>query len=256
MWKTIRSAGRSSAHVPVRAPLDKDMMKKSYPEARYALVLFLAIFLLSGCTLMHWFLGEEEEKSPQELMRDGVGNLESGRYKAAVEAFQKIKDRYPYSKYAVLAELKMADALYLTKEWDQALEGYREFEKLHPKHKEIPYVIYQEGMCFFRQMRSIDREQTHTLKAKQEFERLIRKFPRDEYANRARRNLRKCYIFLAEYELYVGNFYYKKGKYRAALGRYLYLLKHYPDMGQYSRALEKISKCKEKIAKEEAKKKG
>ena len=54
-------------------------------------------------------------------------------------------------------------------------------------------------------------------------------------------------IFLAEYELYVGRFYFNKGDYKAALDRFLYLIRHYPDMGQYREALEYISICKEKL---------
>jgi outer membrane protein assembly factor BamD len=103
-------------------------------------------------------------------------------------------------------------------------------------------------MCNFEQISTIDREQEHTLKAKETFERLVRQFPRSEYANRARKNLRSCIISLAEYELYVGNFYYKKGFYRAALGRYNYLVQNYPDMGQYHEAMEKIRIIKEKLS--------
>ena len=219
-----------------------------------ALVLgLLALFFLNGCSLLEFFLGEKEDKSPQAIMADGIKDLEAGRYQSAVEAFQNIKDRYPYSKYALIAELKMAEALYLQKEYDLAYEAYDEFEKLHPKNKDIPYVIYQKGMCHFKQMKSIDREQEHTRSAQQEFERLVRRFPRDDYANRARRNIRKCLIFLAEYELYVGHYYYERGYYQAALGRYLYIIENYPDMGQYHEAMEYISKCKEKLAKERAK---
>jgi len=43
---------------------------------------------------------------------------------------------------AVQAELKLADALFKKKEFEEALEVYREFEKLHPKNKSIPYVVY------------------------------------------------------------------------------------------------------------------
>jgi len=201
-----------------------------------------------------YLFGGGEEMNPAELMARGMEKMDKGQYKAAVESFQMIKDRYPYSKYAVLAELRMADALYRTEEYDAAFEAYDEFEKLHPKHKHIPYVIYQKGMCHFRQMRSNDREQSHTLRAKEEFERLIRRFPRDDYAHLARKNIRKCLIFLAEYELNVGHFYFKMGKYKAALARYDYIIKNYPDMGQYSEALEYISRCKQKLAEGEKKK--
>jgi len=211
----------------------------------FALTFFL---LLSGCSLYRSFFGQGEEKDASELMSDGMENLERGSYKDAVEAFQKLKDRYPYSKFAVTAELKMADALYLTGEYDQAYVAYDEFEKLHPKHKEIPYIIYQRGMCQFQQVRTKDREQAHTFKAKGEFERLINRFPKNDFADRARKNLRQCLIYLAEYEVYVGHFYFQKGFYRAALARYTYAIENYPDLGHYHEALESIAKCKQKLA--------
>jgi len=88
------------------------------------------------------------------------------------------------------------------------------------------------------------------LRAKEEFERLIRLFPEDAYGQRAQQYLRECLISLSKYELYVGHFYFKKGKYQAALDRYLYVVNTYPDMGQYQEALEYISLCKQKISEE------
>jgi outer membrane protein assembly factor BamD len=218
---------------------------------RFALAGVTALFLFSGCGLLESFFyeDEEEEQGSGDIMSGAMEDLEKGRYEAATEAFQNIKDRYPYSKYAIMAELKMADTLYLRSEFNEAYEAYDEFEKLHPKHAEIPYVIYQKAMCHYRQITTIDRDQSYTLSAKQEFERLIRKFPRDDYANRARKNLRKCLIFLAEYELYVGHYYYRMGKYATAMTRYTRIIELYPDMGQYHEAMEYISRCREELAK-------
>lgn len=209
-------------------------------------VIFL-VFSLGGCAWIDRFFGEDIEKSPAELMNDGMENMERGRYSAATEAFQNLKDRYPYSKFAVTAELKMADTLYKRELYDEAFDAYDEFERLHPKNSNIAYVIYQKGMCHFSQVSTTDRDQSNTQAAKTQFERLVKKFPRTEYANRARRKIRQCYINLAEYELYVGHFYFKMKKYRAAMGRYQYLLENYPDLGQYHEALEYLSKCKEKL---------
>ena len=122
------------------------------------------IFLLSGCSLFG-IGGKKPEKSPEELMNQGMSEFEDGDYTYAVEAFQKLKDRYPYSKLAIQAELKMADALFKKKEFEEALEAYVEFEKLHPKNKSIPYVIYQQGMCNFLRISTIDRDQTSTKNA-------------------------------------------------------------------------------------------
>jgi outer membrane protein assembly factor BamD len=225
---------------------------------RTVFAAILLLFLLSGCSFIDNLLGRgaEDEGDAGDLMAQGAEDLAAGRYKDAVDAFQKVKDRYPYSKYAVVAELRMADALYLQEEYELAYAAYDEFEKLHPKHKDIPYVIYQKGTCNFNQVKSKDREQGHTLKAKEEYERLIKRFPREEYANKARKNLRECLIYLADHELFVADYYYRRGKYRAALGRYTYILNNYPDMGQYQEAMEGISRCKEKLEKETAQEEG
>ena len=217
---------------------------------RYILMGIILVSIFNGCAVYNRLFGEREDKRPEELMSEGIRNLERGNFEAAIEAFQNIKDRYPYSKLAITAELKMADALYQDSEFDLAYDAYDEFERLHPKDKNIPFVIYRKGMCYFRQIKSIDRDQSPTLKAKEVFERLIKRFPRDDYANRARKNIRDCLIYLAEYELYVGHFYYKAKKYEAALGRYKYIIKNYPDMGQYHEALEYISKSKENLKKD------
>ena len=229
-------------------------MNKKSVLVRIVLAAVMLAFLLSGCSTIEKMFGGggEEEGDAGELMAQGMENLASGRYKDAVDAFQKVKDRFPYSKYALLAELRMADAMYGQEEYEMAYAAYDEFEKLHPKHKDMPYVIYQKGMCNFNQIKSADREQAHTLKAKEEFERLIKRFPRDEYANKARKNLRECLIYLAEHELIVAHFYYRRGNYRAALGRYTYIINNYPDMGQYQDAMEGITRCKEKLGQETA----
>lgn len=219
---------------------------------RVTAVVVAALLLLGGCAMIERLLyGEEEELGPSELMNQAMERMESGFYKGAVESYQMLKDRYPYSEYAVTAELKMGDALYLQESYDEAFDVYDEFERLHPKNANIPYVIYRKGMCHFLQMQTNDREQSHTLMAKDEFERLIKRFPRDGHVNKARKNLQECLVSLAEYELNVGHFYFKMGKYRAALARYTYIIKNYPDMGQYHEALEYISKCKELLSEEE-----
>jgi len=186
-------------------------------------------------------------------MERGMESMAAGHYQSAIDAFEKIRDRYPYSKYAIVAELKLADAMFGKGSYDEAYDAYDEFERLHPTNPRIPYVIYQKGMCHFRQIGTIDRDQSHTIKAKEEFERLIRRFPDDTYARLAQKRLRDCYIELAEHELYVGKFYYKIKKYEAAKGRFLYILRNYPDLGQYHEALKYLSLCEQKLAEKRAK---
>jgi len=223
------------------------MALKNYRIGSRFIMLFMASFLFfSGCSSLKGLFGVGgEDLSPDELMYEGMNNMRIGRYQQASEQFQMLKDRYPYHKYALEAELKVADALFKADEWLSAFIAYDEFEKLHPRHADIPYVIYQKGMCYFVQIRSFDRDQSFNHDAKEQFERLTNRYPNSEYANRARARLRDCYSYLAQYELSVGDFYFKSKKYRAAYGRYKYLLENYPDLGHYNRALEYMALSKE-----------
>jgi outer membrane protein assembly factor BamD len=214
------------------------------------IITLLLIVFWSGCSLFR--KGEKPERPPEELMIQGMSRFADGDYTKAAEHFQELKDRYPYSKLAIHAELKLADALFKKKEFEEAVEAYKEFENLHPKNRFIPYVIYQQGMCYFLKMRTIDRDQSNTKRALEEFERLKRIYPTDPYSENARANIEKCLLSLAEREFYVGHFYFKYGHYNAALRRFEYLIAQYPDHGPHEKARIYIAKCKEKLAREKS----
>jgi outer membrane protein assembly factor BamD len=218
---------------------------------RVGIPILLFVFFISGCS---WFGlgGEKREKTPEELMSEGIAEFRDGDYTEAIELFQALKDRYPYSKLVVEAELKLADSQFEKKLFEEARETYKEFERLHPRNKAIPYVIYQQGMCHFLMMNKIDRDQTSTKEALNEFQRLQKRFPKDPFALLAEKRIRKCLRNLAEHEYYVGEFYFKSGHYEAALKRFEYLINHYPDLGQYGKTLAYIAECKERLAEQEA----
>jgi len=216
------------------------------------ILLIYALFslLIPGCSI---FQGPKDELEipPQALIEEGMRLLKEERYQAASETFQKLRDRHPYSRYAVLAELKLADALFLRGDYIEAIEAYKDFETLHPKNEAIPYVIFQQGMCYYRQMKTLDRDQVPALKAAQTFSRLQRSYPQDKYAAQAENYLIEAQNMMAGHEFYVGEFYFKKKAYRAALGRFINLIKSFPDTGYHGKAMNYIKVCQEKIAAEE-----
>ncbi|MBW2654001.1 MAG: outer membrane protein assembly factor BamD [Deltaproteobacteria bacterium] len=209
-----------------------------------SLFLFFTIVLLfSGCS---WFeISHEMEKNAGELVSEGSSAFVSGDYKTAVKAYTDLKDWYPFSKYAILAELKIADSHYHLEAYDEAIIAYEEFEKMHPRNEAIPYVIYQTGLSWFNQLDTIDRDHTPAKNSLTQFNRLVDQYPESEYAQKAKGNIKKCVENLSGHELYVGNYYYKTKKYKAALKRYEYLVENYPDSKESKEALNKIPKCRE-----------
>lgn len=219
---------------------------KKYRLIKYILIAACLVLSVSGCSAKKKMKPKNE--SHEALLEKGLRQMKKGDFMRSLNTLQTVKDRYPYTKSAIVASLKLADTQFELDKFTNALELYEEFERFHPKDENTPYVMYQKGMCYFVQIRSYDREQELIIKASQMFQRLIQKYPDDEYANKAKKNLRKCLAYMAQYEVYVGNFYFKMGKYQSALDRYIYSIKKYPDMGHYHEALENIARCRQKLA--------
>lgn len=221
-----------------------------YRLIKYILFFSCFIFLFSGCSVKKKLKPGQERH--EALLERGLEEMRKGDLSRSLPILQAVKDRYPYTQSAIIASLKLADTHFKLEAYDTAFDLYDEFVRFHPKDTNAPYSMYQMGMCHFSRIRGHDREQEHINKAREMFERLIKKFPDDEYAYSARKNLRKCLTYLAQYEIYVGNFYFKTGKYTSALQRFTYAIENFPDMGHYHEALEKISKCRQKLAKAES----
>jgi len=218
------------------------------------MTVVIALPLLSGCGMFKgWFgtSGDEIEVPPQQLAEEGMQALQAERYREAAQKFQDLRDRYPYSRYAILAELKMADANYLAENYIEAADAYAQFEQMHPNNEAVPYVIYQQGMSYFKQIPSYDRDQSATVKAIQTFSRLRQTFPDSQFSPMAEARLAEAKKNLAAHEFYIGEFYFRNGQYEAALGRFVSLLKSYPDAGYHDQAMNYIILSRQKLSAEE-----
>lgn len=186
---------------------------------------------------------KETEKTALKLVEDGVARFQAGQYKQAIASFEQLRDWYPFSKYAILAELKIADAYFNIESYEDAIFAYEEFEQLHPRNEAIPYVIYRIGRSHFNQIDTIDRDQSSAAKALETYRRLIQQYPDDVYAGMARSDMVACYQSLAGHEFLVGMFYYKNKRYKAAKLRFTAVVEKFPDVGYHHRALTYLANC-------------
>ncbi|NVM22630.1 MAG: outer membrane protein assembly factor BamD [Desulfobacterales bacterium] len=208
----------------------------------FSIILLLAVTLF-GCAWSR----PKQEKTARELADEAMEALRDKDYRKTIESFEKLKDWYPFSQYAILAELKLGDAHYFRKEYEEAVFAYEQFESLHPKNEAVPYVVYQIGRCHFDRLKSIDRDQTMARDAARTFERLIRNHPGSPFSEKAAEHIRICKKSLAEHDFYVGMFYYKSKHYKAALERFKTVLKSYPDLGVHYKAIQYVALCRDRI---------
>lgn len=220
---------------------------------RLIVTFFAAVTLLAsaGCA---WFGDKQQERPAAELIRDGVAAFEDGKYQESIKHFEQLKDWYPFSKYAILAELKIGDANYHLANYAEAIAAYEEFEQLHPRNEAIPYVIYQIGRCYYEQTDTIDRDQTTAKKAVEVFQRLAQSYPESPYTRQSQSHILNCYKQLAGHEFYVATFYYNNKRTKAALQRFNAVVSKYPDVGYHHQALQYIAMCEARIAAEKASK--
>jgi outer membrane protein assembly factor BamD len=216
-------------------------------RAALCLVVLLGLTAqFSSCTL---FSNKEENRTARELAEDGMEAFRDKDYLEAIEAFEKLRDWYPFSQYALLAELKLGDAHYHRQEYEEAIFAYQEFENLHPKNEAVPYVVYQTGLCYFDRIQTVDRDQTMAIESVRVFERLVSRYPDSPYAKKAQDHIRTCRKNMAEHELYVGNFYLKTKHYKGAQERFISVIRDYPDLGVHYKAIQNLERCRNEMDK-------
>lgn len=219
-----------------------------FGTARFVVFLILAASV-SGCT---WFRPAGMQlNTPEAIYERGIEFYQQEKYQKAIEMFLRVKEEYPLSKYALMAELGIADSYFSDDLFVEAEANYNEFLNLHPTNPNVPYVIYQVGMCHYKQMIEIDRDQAETVKAKKEFERLISQYPGSKFATLAEKHLFECRKRLAEKEFYVGRFYFRAKQYRAALMRFETIARDYPHLGLDYKVGYFITETKRRIDQEE-----
>lgn len=156
-------------------------------------------------------------------------------YQGAIELFQEVIDNYPYSEYATLAELKIADVYYDQEKYEEAASYYQDFVELHPTNLAVPYAIYRNGLCAFERLREPDRDQTPTHDAIAQFRVLLDRYPDSEYAAPASGMLARAEDQLADHDIHIGDYYLQRRQCHSAIGRYRSALVAYP---HHTRRLE------------------
>jgi outer membrane protein assembly factor BamD len=209
---------------------------------KWAILLPVVVFLLLGCSGKGKGI-KTIQGDPEILYKQGLVRFNKRDYPEALKRFEELKSNFPDSPpYTVWAEMKIGDCHFLREEYVEAIAAYEEFKKIHPTHGEMPYVQYQIGMAYFNQMLTLDRDQTSTMKALSNFEYLIANYPPSLFTERAKKKIGICRQRLADHEFYIGNFYYKNGRFQAAASRFEGLLERFPKMSEEDKTLFLLGK--------------
>lgn len=198
---------------------------------RASRALFLAVFLCVGAVKLSGCAGVEvDENDPASLMADAEDDIGADRYQVAIDKLRVIRNKFPYSKYAVEAQLRIADVYFLQESYAEAAVAYETFCDLHPKHARVEYAMYRMGESHFQDMpTTVARDMGSGTRALVAFEEFARRFPNAKNVGEARARIATIRGLLADKELYVGEFYFKRDAWDSAKSRFQKVIALYPD---------------------------
>jgi outer membrane protein assembly factor BamD len=172
----------------------------------------------------------------------GMAELKDEDYAEAQKYFQFVKQKYPFSKYAVLAELALADSQFDRGNYTEAIDSYKTFARLHPTHDKVEdgYVAFRIGESYFKDMPddvfllppSYEKDQSAVADALRELTDFERKFPDSKYVKKAEELRRQVLQRLVDHEVYVARFYLGSDHPNAAALRLEGALRRYPGSGR------------------------
>lgn len=144
---------------------------------------------------------------------------------------EEVKKEYAGTRWARLAQLRIADAKYHQGSYAEAVTAYREFLRDFPNDPEVQYARYRVVLCqFAARGESIlappleERDLVNVRDAEETITAFLRDYP--DYKERDRLLYMQSWTrgMLARHELYVARFYLRQDNFEAALARTEYAL--------------------------------
>jgi outer membrane protein assembly factor BamD len=141
--------------------------------------------------------------------------------------FQDVRRNFPYSRYAVLAELRLADCQFVQGNHAEAAVMYEQFVKAHPTHEDAHYAAYRRGLCYYEMIPtdwlimppSYERDQASTRDARMAFTHFLSTYKDSPWRKEAEELLSNVVDALVRHEIYVAEFYLNRADRRAAAVR-------------------------------------
>ncbi len=217
---------------------------------RWTVLVLLAACLL-GSTLPACGGGTPPPQSPplyeenaRRAYAAALAEIEDRDWESATSMLEQIRREYVYSRYARLAELRLADIAYSEEKYAEAVSAYRQYVKDHPNDPENVYARYRTCKGLFEQFGDSfmlppqeERDLAAAVDAYAALGAFLRDYPDYRFAPELSYMALVTGGLLARHELYVARFYLRDQRFQAAEARCRYAIERYPGSGLEPEAL-------------------
>lgn len=205
------------------------------------ITLLLFLITLFGCSST-----AINDKDPEALYKDAEEDISDSRYIAAHDKLRTLKNKFPYSNYSKLAQLRIADVYFLEESFEEAASNYQLFCELHPNHERAAYALFRAGESYYKATpTNIHRDLTTANKAINAYRTFLGRFPSAPESKDAKERISEMETTLAEKELIIANFYMREDQFKSAEKRYKKILDLYPQTKSAGEATLKLKEIEE-----------
>ena len=215
---------------------------KVNPIKLFALISMAALVMVTGCGRDPYDnpIANNSEQPDKILFDRAIADIEKHRYDLGRITLQTLINTYPDSEYIAKSKLAIADSWYregTSHALAQAEAEYKDFITFFPTMEESAESQMKICRIHYEQMEKPDRDNTHSMKADTECRQMLLQYPNSRYVPETEQMLREVQEVIADGEYRVGEFYAKKGSYRAGANRLQAVTDHYPLFSKNDEAL-------------------
>lgn len=199
----------------------------------------VSLFTIGGCKSSSLLRSKNASytESAELNFNAGLEELKKGEHEKAISYFLFVKNKYPFTKFAALSDLKIAEARFDQEKWLDAASAYQVFIVLHPQNEEVEHAYFRMGLSYFKALpkefflfpKTSTKDQSTTQKALDAFEQFLVAYPKSAHKAETDEKIATLKSYLAKHELYVASYYEKRGRYQQAFKRLAALLTLYPN---------------------------
>ena len=207
--------------------------------------IFILSIILASCSSNEEM--PDERLIEKDLYDQAQNRLKSENYSTAIISLETLESRFPFGRYAEQAQAELIYAYYMNSQFEASQSAAERFLNLHRRHSHTGYAYYMKGLAAFTDDSGIfsryfqsDLAKREVIMAQTSFAELsafISRYPTSPYVSHASQRMIYLKNLLAEHEIYVADFYMKRGAYLAAIGRAKYVIEHLPNTPQTPFAL-------------------
>lgn len=196
---------------------------------------------LANCATLQKLTGDNSSATILDGARKnfdaGLLAYKNKRYAEAIQYFEHVKAKYPYSSFARQSDLQIAETYFIQSKWIDAAYSYNFYLRFHPNSDEAPYAAYKACLAFnnsrpsdfFLFPPSHKKDQTATYETLAAAENFLKNFKEAKYEKEVLGIKSDMLNLLTEHDLSIAKHYEKREKYLGALWRYEKILSEYPD---------------------------